>query len=165
MSAFTTIDYDMGGVHQRPSSIIKTMSSNNAGGESAPAQFELPPAELGSGEQGQQQALDQAPSREGAPTAPSIATAPPPTVALPIIPPTAGAPSNVVLNVPVTTDSGLTAADSDLIEKEWIVKAKDIVAKTQDDPYHQKKEISKVKAEYIQKRFNKTLKTDDAAPV
>jgi hypothetical protein len=139
------------------------MSTNNAGGESAPAQFELPPTPPVSGEQIQEQAIEQAgPSRESAPAAPSSVVAPPP-IALPVTSPAAGAPSNVVLNVPVSTDSGLTAADNDLIEKEWITKAKDIVAKTQDDPYHQKKEISKVKAEYIQKRFNKTLKTDETA--
>lgn len=140
------------------------MSSNSAGGESAPAQFELPPVSPEAGEKAQDQALEQAgPSRESGPAAPSIATAPPLPVILPVTTPAPGPPSNVVLNAPTTADSGLTAADTDLIEKEWIVKAKDIVAKTQDDPYHQKKEISKVKAEYIQKRFNKTLKTDETA--
>ncbi len=138
------------------------MSSNNTGGESAPVQFELPSVAPATGEQGQQQAIEQdSVSKEGAPSTPSVAVAPPPIVNIPIAQPPLGAPSNVVLTTPTVTDSGLSAADTDLIEKEWIVKAKDIVAKTQDDPYHQKSEISKVKAEYIQKRFNKTLKTDD----
>ena len=56
-----------------------------------------------------------------------------------------------------------TAKEVDRIEKEWIDKAKAIVAKTQDDPYAQKNAMSKVKAEYIQKRFNKTVKVDDPA--
>ena len=62
----------------------------------------------------------------------------------------------------LTPSSMMTAEDSDLIEKQWVQKAKAIVAKTQDDPYLQKKEMSKVKADYIQKRFKKIVKTDDA---
>ena len=54
--------------------------------------------------------------------------------------------------------AGLMADDVDLIEKEWIFKAKAIVAQTKDDPYVQNKELSKVKAEYVKKRFNKDLK-------
>lgn len=57
---------------------------------------------------------------------------------------------------------GMVADDVDLIEKEWVERAKAIVAQTQDDPHAQKSQMSKVKAEYIQKRFNKTVKTDDA---
>ncbi|HET9850240.1 MAG TPA: hypothetical protein VFP35_01270 [Candidatus Saccharimonadales bacterium] len=52
--------------------------------------------------------------------------------------------------------------DSDRIEKQWVDKAKTIIAKTREDPYEQKKELSQFKAEYIKKRFNKTIKTDDA---
>ena len=140
------------------------MSTNNAGGEAAPAQFELPPVAPLTGEQAQDVPIEQGPpAKESAPSAPSVATAPPPIITLPAAPAAPAQDSNVVLNAPVTTDSGLVAADADLIEKEWITRAKDIVAKTADDPYHQKKEISKVKAEYIQKRFNKTLKTDETA--
>ena len=58
--------------------------------------------------------------------------------------------------------SQLTADDVDLIEKEWVQRAKAIVAETQEDPYRQKKEMSKVKADYIHKRFKKVIKTDDA---
>lgn len=54
------------------------------------------------------------------------------------------------------------AADTDRIEKEWVDKAKSVINQTKDDPYEQKNEISKVKADYIQKRFNRSLKTDDA---
>jgi hypothetical protein len=57
----------------------------------------------------------------------------------------------------------LVADDVDLIEKEWVDRAKAIVEATQDDPHKQKSEISKVKAEYIQKRFNKTIKVDTPA--
>lgn len=72
-------------------------------------------------------------------------------------------PTNVVVKSVPVVDDGLEAHNVDLIEKEWVDKAKDIVAKTQDDPFHQKNEISKVKAQYIQKRFNKSIKADEAA--
>lgn len=47
------------------------------------------------------------------------------------------------------------------IEKVWIDKTKAVAAQTKNDPFQQKQQISKVKAEYIQERFNKTIKTDD----
>jgi hypothetical protein len=62
---------------------------------------------------------------------------------------------------PITSDLG--ALDSDRIEKQWVERAKSIVAETQDDPYTQKKKMSKVKADYIKKRFDKTIPADDAA--
>jgi len=55
-----------------------------------------------------------------------------------------------------------TAKDTDRIEKVWVDKAKAIISKTKDDPFEQKHEISRVKAEYIKNRFNKTIKADDA---
>lgn len=68
---------------------------------------------------------------------------------------------------PATDDdkavAALPAKDGDLIEKEWVDRAKHIIAKTADDPHKQKHEVSKIKAAYIQKRFNKTVKTDEAA--
>jgi hypothetical protein len=65
-------------------------------------------------------------------------------------------------STPVAT-SATDAADTDRIEKQWIEKAKSVIAQTRDDPFEQKNAMSKVKAEYIQKRFNKTIKTDDTA--
>lgn len=54
------------------------------------------------------------------------------------------------------------ASDADLIEKEWVVKAKDIVQHTQDNPYEQQKALSKFKADYMKKRYNKDIKTESA---
>jgi len=55
----------------------------------------------------------------------------------------------------------LIADDSDLIEKEWVMKAKAIVAYTQDDPHRQNEEMTKVKADYLKKRYNKDLKMSE----
>jgi len=51
----------------------------------------------------------------------------------------------------------MIADDTDLIEKEWVEKAKQLVDKTKNDPYNQNKEISKFKANYIKKRYNKDV--------
>lgn len=57
--------------------------------------------------------------------------------------------------------SDLPAAEADRIEKQWVERAKVIVNQTQDDPHRQKTEMSKVKADYIKKRYNKTVQVDD----
>lgn len=49
------------------------------------------------------------------------------------------------------------ADDGDIIEKEWVDKAKHIVATTRHDPYKQARELHRFKAEYLQKRYNKTI--------
>lgn len=51
------------------------------------------------------------------------------------------------------------AADNDLIEKEWVLKAKQIVEHTSEDPFLQQQELSKIKADYMKKRYNKDLGT------
>jgi len=53
--------------------------------------------------------------------------------------------------------------DTGQIERQWVDRAKAIVAQTQDDPFKQKNEMSKVKADYIKQRFNKVVKTDPGA--
>lgn len=61
---------------------------------------------------------------------------------------------------PVDDDISI-AADEDLIEKEWVDKAKKVIAQTKDDPYRQEREVSKLQADYLMKRYGKTLgKTD-----
>jgi len=50
------------------------------------------------------------------------------------------------------------ADDDDLIEKEWVERAKRIVEQTRDDPYKQSEELTVVKADYLQQRYNKSIK-------
>lgn len=50
------------------------------------------------------------------------------------------------------------ADDNDLIEKEWVMKAKEIVERTKHDPYQQNKEVERFKADYMKKRYNKEVK-------
>lgn len=51
----------------------------------------------------------------------------------------------------------LVANDDDLIEKEWVDKAKKIVAETHDDPYRRDAEVNKLQIDYIKKRFGREL--------
>ncbi|MDZ7744337.1 MAG: hypothetical protein U5K77_01070 [Candidatus Saccharibacteria bacterium] len=53
------------------------------------------------------------------------------------------------------------ADDVDLIEKEWVHKAKEIVEHTKDDPYKQNQQMNQVRADYLKKRYNKEIKPVD----
>ena len=50
------------------------------------------------------------------------------------------------------------AAEDDVIEKEWVDRAKKIISQTRDNPYEQEKAVSKLQADYIQKRYGKEVK-------
>jgi Txe/YoeB family toxin of Txe-Axe toxin-antitoxin module len=49
------------------------------------------------------------------------------------------------------------ANDDDLIEKEWVEKAKKIVAETQNNPYQREKQVSKLQSDYIKKRYGREI--------
>lgn len=78
----------------------------------------------------------------------------PPPVAVPIPPVTTTDDS--VAAVPAD-DVPLIANDDDLIEKEWVDKAKKIITQTKDDPYRREQEVSKLQADYLQKRYGREL--------
>ncbi len=87
-----------------------------------------------------------------------------PTVALqPVVAPVTNAAHDDLTAQIKTDQSGAAASqiadDVDLIEKEWVDRAKDIVNKTKHDPKLQSQELNKVKADYIKQRFNKDLRT------
>jgi hypothetical protein len=52
----------------------------------------------------------------------------------------------------------IIADDADVIEKEWVERAKEIVYKTKDNPYLQNKAITRMKVDYIKKRYNKDIR-------
>lgn len=64
-----------------------------------------------------------------------------------------------------TDDTGDTkgpaiADDVDLIEREWVDKAKQIVNEHKHDPYNQEKEVDRLRTDYRQKRYGKTTERD-----
>lgn len=126
--------------------------------------FDLPPLPPLNGEQADTQPPQEAAPERGAPAMeqpgssqpqPPVPPAPLPSLPVndPVTVPAAGQPP-----LPVIDDSPLIADDVDLIEKEWVNKAKAIVEQTRDDPFKQNKEINKIKADYIKKRYNKDIK-------
>lgn len=62
---------------------------------------------------------------------------------------------------PVADDNPVIAGDDDLIEKEWVDKAKKIIADTKDDPYQREREVNRLQADYLRKRYGKELGSAD----
>ena len=83
-----------------------------------------------------------------------------PAISLPPMADTQSVQNNVVFNttLPVVPT---TADDRDLIEKEWVSKAKKIIESNRNDPYQQSKELTLFKADYMQKRYNKIIKLSE----
>ena len=54
-------------------------------------------------------------------------------------------------------DLPVVANDDDLIEKEWVDKAKKIIMQTKDDPYRREQEVSRLQADYLRKRYGREL--------
>lgn len=55
------------------------------------------------------------------------------------------------------TSNPLVAADEDVIEKEWVDRAKKIVMDTKDDPHGRQQQVSELQKDYLQKRYGKQL--------
>jgi hypothetical protein len=51
----------------------------------------------------------------------------------------------------------LAAAHDDLIEKEWVDKAKEIISKTPNDPYTRGEQVGSLQKDYLRKRYGKEL--------
>lgn len=49
------------------------------------------------------------------------------------------------------------AADVDVIEKEWVDKAEDIIAKTAGDPHAEEEAIEDLTIDYMKKRYDKDI--------
>jgi len=82
-------------------------------------------------------------------------------VATPTLPLVVGSTSSVPADgddtASLATDVPMVANDDDLIEKEWVDKAKKIIAQTKDDPYRREQEVGKLQADYLRKRYGKEL--------
>lgn len=76
----------------------------------------------------------------------------------PVVPAQQPVPTTVTQNDNLADSTPLTAADEDLIEMEWVHKAKKIVSETKTDPYLQEREVSKLQASYLHKRYGKEVK-------
>ena len=72
-------------------------------------------------------------------------------------------PTTIVTDDPVSDDdqtatlAPIVAADEDLIEKEWVDRAKKIVADNNDDPYKKENAVNQLQRDYQKKRFGREL--------
>ncbi|MDK2898903.1 MAG: hypothetical protein PWQ10_90 [Patescibacteria group bacterium] len=64
---------------------------------------------------------------------------------------------SVVVDDTSLVNNPLIANDDDLIEKEWVERAKKIVTETKNDPYRREENISKLQIDYIKKRYGRDL--------
>ncbi len=82
-------------------------------------------------------------------------------VAAPQAPPSQAAqqdPATQVGDSPVGVVAGPpVAADEDVIEKEWVDKAKSIVAATMNDPHARTVQVGQLKSDYLKKRYGRDV--------
>jgi|SRR5581483_4498363 len=88
------------------------------------------------------------------PPAPTAAAEPPAS-------PAAGVPGPTPAVAAPTDTNPAMADDVDLIEKEWVDKAKAIVERTREDPHQQNKQLNEFKADYMKKRYGKEMRLTD----
>lgn len=62
-----------------------------------------------------------------------------------------------VVPVSVPTLGPVTANDDDVIEKEWVDKAKQILSETKDDPHQRSNRVNELQKDYLKKRYGKEL--------
>ena len=60
-------------------------------------------------------------------------------------------------HVDITGDNPETARDTGKIEKEWVNRARKIITETKDDPHERDDQVRDLKADYMQKRFNRKI--------
>lgn len=93
-----------------------------------------------------------------------VELAPPPPVAAPPVVP-AGPPLNqpVQSSPPVaqTPQNPVAANDDDTIEKEWVDRAKQVIAQTKDNPYAREKAIGELQRDYLMKRYGRQIGTSN----
>lgn len=107
-------------------------------------------------EVGIEQKAEQFEQRREATPATTEASVPvlPPPIVVPEPTTPSGSDSTATTNV---SDAPLVANDDDLIEKEWVDKAKKIIVETKDDPYKREQEVGKLQVDYLRKRYGKEL--------
>ena len=110
----------------------------------------LPPLETGieKGAERREQAAE-----AGARAADAATVAAP--VAVPPVPPPIVPPNDLTQNASSATP--LVAADEELIEKEWVDKAKEIILQTKDDPHARTQKVNELQRDYLQKRYGRTV--------
>lgn len=134
------------------------MNPNNQQGLNLPppvSNEQLPPVEPA------QSSPEQAAMPEVGNLQPAVSAVPTPPIPMPQVPSSQVVPAQPARDYDAEDKaSAAVVDDGDLIEKEMVNKAKAIVERTRDDPYKQSEELTVFKADYMKKRYNKTLKVN-----
>lgn len=128
--------------------------------ESAPVM--VPRPEIGNTRSGEQEVAPERPAPQERQSGAGTGGTPPPP--MPIVPLPTTTPQPAAATTPVqddTKDNPTAAADDDLIEKEWVEKAKKVISETKHDPYAQERAVSRLQADYLHKRYGKVIKIPD----
>ena len=72
--------------------------------------------------------------------------------------PTPAIPSRPVKNGQGSVAMPDVADDVDVIEMEWVKKAKQLIQDTKDDPHAQEQAMEQLQIEYLRKRYGKEIK-------
>ena len=119
-----------------------------------PAMEQAPEEAAGAGQAEKAASSEKVATPSSTPPAASVPAAPVPLPTLPTVTDDsaqAGSTTNQGSGRPIVDDG-------DLIEKEWVHKAKQIVEQTRDDPYNQSEALTVFKADYMKKRYGKAIK-------
>ncbi len=92
---------------------------------------------------------------ESMPSAPADPAPAVPVSALPVVAPVAADPATTP--APPVTDTPAIADDVDVIEKEWVDKAQEVIKQTKDDPYQEEEQIEDLQRDYLKKRYGKEV--------
>lgn len=96
------------------------------------------------------------PMEQQSEAAPSSVVAPTPVLPTPVITTLPEPPAPQTNPVQVNTNPTV-ANDDDLIEKEWVDKAKQIISQTRDDPHQRERQVGALQRDYLKKRYGKEL--------
>ncbi len=124
-------------------------------------EFEIPGVQRGA-EARQERSIEAKPASETASELPKESAAPQPKVdpgslAQPAATVLPGQPATSPPTAPSTSVNKTPTVD----QKQWVNKAKTVIAQTKTDPHAQVGAIGQVKADYIQANFNKQVKVSE----
>lgn len=71
------------------------------------------------------------------------------------------APASAPAAAQPATGNPALANDVDVIEKEWVDKAEEVIAKTAGDPHAEEEAVEDLQIDYMKKRYNKDIKKSD----
>ena len=88
---------------------------------------------------------------------PVMQATPVPVQAIQLSTPVVAAPDDTTQQSSAIDDNPIVAGDVDLIEKEWVDRAKKIIDQTKSDPHQREQQVNKLQIDYVKKRYGKDI--------